>query len=223
MNLFAKKLYVLKNEKIGAIILAGVLAIMLTVGGISAYFTDGDSVTNAFTVGKISLELKEPDWDPENAKDIVPGQTITKNPQVINDGANAEYVFVEVIVPYETLQTVNADGTRNPAQDTELYSYLVNQEWHMMERTVNVEEKTVTYLYAYGTADQCTELPVGETTPAVFEAVTFANIVENEALEGTTLEITLNAYGIQTTNLNGGVGTPVEVWAVITNQLISAG
>lgn len=35
---------------------------VLLIGGISAYFTDTDSTTNNFTVGKIDIELHEDNW-----------------------------------------------------------------------------------------------------------------------------------------------------------------
>lgn len=209
------------NRGAAAALIACVLCGALAVGSVSAYFTDGATVTNTFTVGKISLDLQEPDWKPEEAEDITPNQTIEKNPQILNDGVNSEYVFMEVIVPYENLVTANDNGTLNAAADTELYSYTVNSGWYQMSRTQDTKDKTVTYLYVYGTAATCTELAAGSTTPAVFNSVKFANVVEDQGLEGRTLEIVVNAYGIQTSNINGGKTSPTEVWAVLANQLPS--
>ena len=208
---------------IGAAFLACALVAALTVGGISAYFTDGDTVTNTFTVGKISLALQEPDWDPEAAKDMTPNQTVKKNPQIQNDGVNAEFVFMEVILPCEQLVTANGDGTLNAAADTELYSYTVNAGWHQMDRMQDAENGTVTYLYVYGNAEVCTELEAGATTPTLFDTVKIANVVEDQALEGQTREIVINAYGIQTANINGGKTAPADVWAVLANQKPSTG
>lgn len=209
------------NKGTMAAVIACVLIGTLAVGSVSAYFTDGDTVTNTFTVGKISLDLTEPDWNPDNAKDITPNQTIKKNPQITNDGVNSEFVFMEVIVPYDNLVTANDNGTLNAAADTELYSYIVNSGWYQMSRTQNTKNKTVTYLYVYGTEAACTELTAGSTTPAVFNTVKFANVVEDQALEGKTLEIIVNAYGIQTSDINGGKTAPTDVWAVLENQLPS--
>ena len=44
----------------------------LSAGGIMAYFTDADTAVNEFTVGKIELDLQEPDWDPDTGKNITP-------------------------------------------------------------------------------------------------------------------------------------------------------
>ena len=46
------------------LVLALALAGVLAIGGIAAYFTDADTVTNSFTTGKISLKLLEPAWNP---------------------------------------------------------------------------------------------------------------------------------------------------------------
>lgn len=221
-KLAAKKEMLKKiNRSAAAAVITCVLIGALAVGGVSAYFTDGDSVTNTFTVGKISLDLQEPDWNPEAAKDITPNQTLAKNPQVFNDGANAEFVFLEVIVPYENVITANDDGTLNAAVDTELYSYTVNPGWYQMSRTQNAGNKTVTYLYVYGTVEACTELEVEGTTPALFHTVKFANVVEDQELEGEKLEIVVSAYGVQTSNINGGQTAPADVWMVLENQLPS--
>ena len=43
----------------------GITAItaVLLVGSVSAYFTDQDEKTNTFTVGKVTIDLEEPEWD----------------------------------------------------------------------------------------------------------------------------------------------------------------
>ena len=203
----------------------------LSVGGIMAYFTDGDTATNTFTVGKISLDLQEPEWVPPI--NIVPEQEFAKNPQIKNDGLNEEYVFMKVTVPYAHLVTANEDGTKNPAADVELFNYNVNKGWVEMEenKVKDTVNKTITHLYAY-TGDYSTSmeaLGVNETTPALFDYVRFANIVEDQTIETQTLNVVVNAYGIQTTNLNDGKANldglnddgklaPKDVWKIIETQ-----
>ena len=43
----------------------GITAItaVLLVGSVSAYFTDQDEKTNTFTVGKVTIDLEEPEWE----------------------------------------------------------------------------------------------------------------------------------------------------------------
>ena len=211
-----EKMKSMKNMK-AAILAVAMIAVMM-IGGISAYFTDGDTVTNTFTVGKISLDLQEPNWNPDDAEDTTPNQTIKKDPQILNDGINDEYVFLEVIVPYANVVVANEDGSKKAAADTELYSYAVNSGWVEIATTKNTTDKTVTHLYVYGTADKCTALKKDATTPTLFDTVTFANIVEDQNLEEATLNIVINAYGIQTTDVNGGSSAPDVLWAVIQKQ-----
>ncbi len=201
-----------------AVLLAVAMIAVMMVGSISAYFTDGDTTTNTFTVGKISLDLQEPNWNPDDAEDITPNQTIKKDPQILNDGINDEFVFLEVIVPYANVIVANEDGTRKAAADTELYSYNVNSGWAEIATIKDAAAKTVTHLYVYGTADKCTTLKKDVTTSTLFDTVTFANIIEDQGLEEATLDIVINAYGIQTSDVNGGTVDPDMIWAVIDNQ-----
>ena len=76
----------------------------LSVGGIMAYFTDGDTATNTFTVGKVSLDLQEPDWVPPT--EIVPQQEFEKDPQIKNDGLNEEFVFLKGRKAYAEITTL---------------------------------------------------------------------------------------------------------------------
>ena len=217
----------MNKKKVKAMIVAAALATILLIGGISAYFTDADTATNTFTVGKVSIDLEEPNWEePEN---IVPGQEMDKDPQITNDGLNGAYVFMEVVMPYANIVTANADGTKNDAADTELFALLhklddgtyatgVKAGWVQVGTEVKDENaKTVTYLYAYGTANGMTELAKDATTPTLFDKVKFVNAIEDQGLEGTTKEIVINAYAIQSSNIENAV-TPAEVWTILNNQ-----
>lgn len=206
------------KRKLKTTILVGAMAGVVAVGGIMAYFTDGDTATNTFTVGKISIDLQEPDWEPP--EDITPEQEFDKNPQIKNDGLNDEYVFATVAVPYKNLVTANADGTKNAAADTELFSYTVNTGWvELGTPSKDTVAGTITHTYAYGTDSAMTALAKNATTPTLFDKVKFANIVEDQNLEGTSLDIVINAYAIQTGNINGGKTAPADVWSVLMNQL----
>ena len=98
------------------IAVAAALAAVLTIGGVSAYFTDADTATNTFTIGKISLDLQEPNWDPDHATNLTPNQIIKKDPQIRNDGINDEFVFLEVTVPYKNVITVNDAGVKQASR-----------------------------------------------------------------------------------------------------------
>lgn len=219
----------MSKNKMKAAILASALAGCLTIGGISAYFTDADTKTNVFTVGKVAIELTEPSWEPPT--DITPEQEMKKDPQVENTGINDAYIFVEVTVPYAEVVTANENGTVNPKGYTELFTYELNPGWVELsdEKVIDEEEGIVKHLYAYGTAEKMAEVKKGEVTTTVFDVIKFVNLVESDEIAGKTLNVIVNAYGIQTknlkdeqTNLNGdnedGITEPGEVWMVLVSQ-----
>lgn len=221
----------MKKSSMRTLALTAILAGTVSIGGIMAYFTDGDTATNTFTVGKISLDLQEPSWVPPT--NITPGQEIAKDPQIKNDGNNEEFVFLKVTVPYANVMTANEDGTKGRTADTELFSYDVKDGWTEIDskRVIDSSSKTVTHLYAYTgeTADSMKALAVNSSTPSLFDWVRFANIVEDQNLETTTQNIVIEAYGIQTQNIKDEKGNldgdnsdgktlPLDVWKVIENQ-----
>ena len=192
----------------------GITAItaVLLVGSVSAYFTDQDEKTNTFTVGKVTIDLEEPEWDkkpdengndiPDEAENMTPNQTIEKDPQVKNTGTNDAFVYMTVEVPCKKIVTVNNDGTRNPEAVRELYTYQTDSSWKLLgsvDVTDETGEKTaVKHLYAYaGAQGTCTVVKPQETTKNLFREVTFVNAMEGQVLEN---------------------GNAVEIWKIISNQ-----
>lgn len=105
----------MKNRKlVKGIALAAVIT-ALAAGGTAAYLTDFETATNSFTVGKVDIDLDEPNWKPEDNTDLVPTQVIRKDPYVANKGVNEAFVYLEVSVPVRNVITVAKDGTRNAA------------------------------------------------------------------------------------------------------------
>ena len=74
----------------GLLIMAGVV-LLCNTAGVSAYFTDTDSSTNTFTVGKVTIEHHEDEWEklpPEEKEDITPNKEFKKDPAIKNTGDN---------------------------------------------------------------------------------------------------------------------------------------
>lgn len=189
------------------------MALILAIGMVSAYFTDTTGKTNNFTVGNISIDLTETNFDEEAAKNITPNQTIEKNPQIVNDGANDAYVFMSVEVPKANVATANADGSKNSVQNQELFTYEINSDWMEVSKTEG--ENSNTYIYAYASADEMTTLSAGDTTSALFDNVTLINVIEGQ-LDGQELAIDINVMGIQNSDL--GTSVPSEVLGILNNQ-----
>ena len=182
----------IKNKKmVKGIALAAMLA-ALAAGGTAAYLTDFETATNSFTVGKVDIELDEPNWKPDDNTKIVPTQVIKKDPFIKNRGINEAFVYLEVSVPVRNVITAAQDGTRNALAKTELFSYTKNKEWTQLERKAIGQNMVDTYAYNH-------ILKPGEKTTTLFNTVTFANIIEGQ-LDTQQLDMPVRAYAIQSTN-----------------------
>ena len=214
------------------------LVCVLGVSGILAYFTDGDTVTNEFTVGSISLDLTETKWVDGSGDDITPLKTVLKNPAIYNDGINEEYVFLEISVPYDTFRIAKADGTLESqtavSQDlfvlNGLQSNLDSKVWTQVgqsEITTDANgNKFQKYVYAYTNKKSVmSAVAPGTATAELFTSITMKNVVEDQILDGRKADIVINDYGIQTNNLGGVIGdttnkstnVPEEVWSIVKN------
>lgn len=184
------------------IIAATAIVGALAAGGTMAYLTDYAETTNEFTVGKVDIDLTEPNWRPDENKKIEPSQVITKDPQITNNGINDAFVYLEVSIPVENVTTANADGTRIEAKETELFSFAAKNDWTRIDK--RKVGKSQVYTYSYNKI-----LKKGETTTPLFDTVTFANVIEGQ-LDTQTLQIPVRAYAIQTVNTGNNGGSIIE-------------
>ena len=205
-----------KNKNIKLTILLLLLIVVASTIGISAYFTSTDTKTNVFTVGNVDVELLEPNW--KNNYPTTPNETITKDPQVKNIGNQDAYVFLEVKVPYANVVITSDNGTKQEQVEMELFSYQTNPGWIKVKTTKDEINCLNKHVYAYVANDlELKKLVPEETTTALFEEISFANIADNQGIELTQQNIVISAYGIETIILGDEI-TPTYVWQVITNQ-----
>lgn len=174
--------------------LAGILC-LASVGGVSAYLTDYEKVSNEFTVGKVDIELKEPEWKPEENKKIEPSKVIHKDPQITNTGTNDAFVYMEVSIPMANVEAAAENGERLGKKVQELFYFEAKDSW--MQLSVQNTESRRTYTYAYKKI-----LKPQETSEALFDTVKFLNLIEGQ-LDGQTFEIPVRAYAIQTSYTGG--------------------
>lgn len=193
-----------------SIAVAAILAVVLLIGGLLAYFTDTDTKTNVFILGdNVEISLSETEWEDANGEGIHPGANIAKNPIIKNDSSTTPaYVFAEVIVPcYDS----NNDGT---ADDALFTLDTIGSGWILIDTSaVDTTAKTITYVYAYGSSSTMTSLAANASTSAVFSSVTLKSTLTaaQKATAGTT-NIVVNAYGIQTDSLS--VSTPTAIYGL---------
>ena len=97
----------------------GIAALVLSAGTL-AYFTDTDTATNTFTLGKVDIALHEYDHlkNPfEQNQKLMPGSATTtavpKEATVsVEDGSEDAWVWVEILIPSELY------GSKNPTNET---------------------------------------------------------------------------------------------------------
>ena len=190
-----------------SIAVAIVLILVLVIGGITAYFTDMDTKTNVFTLGgNVDIALTEI-WTASDGIGLYPGAVVTKAPSIVNESSTTPaYVFAKIIVPCYAVTGTKAN--------TPLFTFTVNSGWTLITPPyIDLGEKTITYVYAYGTQNSMTKLlPETTTSTAVFSKVTLEPTLtdEQKATANKHANIIVNAYGIQTDNL--GVTNPSAIW-----------
>lgn len=196
----------IKKKNILSILL---FLLIMSVYGIAAYFTDTDMKTNVFEVGNVDIELSEPSW--EKPIGIVPNQAIPKDPIVVNTGVNDAYVYMTVDVPYIL------DGE----QQVELFDYNIDSNWTEIDAVVNGNCNVMKHTYAYVSDNDTATLEVlskNQRTSALFNEVVFANLSSSQGLEGLSLDMVINAYAIQTNDMDNNA---MNVWNVIKNEYIN--
>lgn len=215
-----------KKIIIGAAV-ALVAALALLIGSVTAYLNDRETQTDRITLSdNLRIELLQPAWKAGSERNVQPRQVIPKDPRVANRSDFDVFAFIEVVVPYYddlvvqdyTGRTVNADRKGGA-----LYNYDVKPGWEAVEEpalTRLPEGGTgVATVYAWMRDGVLTPLKSGETTDALFEALTVANYV-NDRVEGAQT-VTVNAYGIDaavTRDADASAPrTPQTIWALLKN------
>ena len=107
----------MKNKRNIAILAAVTLTASLVVGSTLAYFYDKNEVKNPFTMAGTSedtgvdLELTEPGYNPDESKDMLPGDVIVKDPTIENKRGDSYARFIIKLVEKDT-DTIITDEER---------------------------------------------------------------------------------------------------------------
>lgn len=198
------------GTKAFALMLALILVVGAAVGTTLAWLTaESGTVTNTFTVGKITIDLKEhklvdgtlntAETVTENKTyKVVPGATQPKDPFVtVNKGSEACYLYVTItnnmVINSKTVATVN-----------------VRSDWTVVETQGN------TTLYRYSTTIDASNADV---TKQVFTTVTYSgsDITKDNIGDLANKTIVLKAYAHQFANTTQTVAdTAAKAWAFPT-------
>ena len=200
------------------IITGAVLAVVVLIGGLLAYFTDTTEVThNTFTVGeKVDITLTET-WNPKNGEGLSAGKTVEKVPVINNvSTTTSAYVFIKVVVPKYFDKTANSGA----GAWVEAFSYTTNSGWSEITSNLNAGTSTpAVHMYAYAenaNSGTMTTLTNSTSTTALFNNVTFLPGKGNDfvftpvasysatptgAEVLTPMDLDLTGYAIQTNGL----------------------
>lgn len=113
----------MKKRRILIIAAAAAMVVTLVVVGIiRAYFTEVEVKENKITIGNISINLTEGDFDPDTTYPVVPGSVVNKAPKIANDGNRDEFVFMTVTVPKAQVTLLDESGSNKGNPKTGLDS-----------------------------------------------------------------------------------------------------
>lgn len=164
---------------------------MLAAGGAIAYLHDTASLTNEFTIARVgdgtgevgssafAVSLTEPSFVADNAKDVLPGQEIAKDPTIKNMGRLPQYDFVKVTIPQ-----VEINGT---LQD--LFAYTINDGWTKIGSENGDGARSEIY-------EANKTLAMGESL-TLFDKVTAAHFDEDDDV-AVNQQIVVTALAVQT-------------------------
>lgn len=189
------------------------LACVLTAGAMSAYFADSKEVTNVFTLNeglKDKITLTEPNFDEEEAKNIVPLKVIAKDPTITNNSTIDVFAFMTVEIPVSNVETENDSAT----SDQELFTFTANTGWKQIEKTTG--SASVTYVFAYAGDTSMTALAPAASS-VLFDEVQLINLKEGTSVAGTTQNIVVKAYAIQAEGIEDT--TSANVWSLVQNTV----
>lgn len=206
------------KTKVLLIALCAVLLVAASVLSTLAYLTATDTVTNTFTVGKVSIKLDEAKANTDgtlvanaervktNTYKLLPGHTYNKDPMVtVLEGSESSYIKLNVVVTKsEELDAIGVDLlTTFKGYDSTNWIYKGNTE----DTTAN----TRTYEFWYKEAVAASNADVA--LDALFDQIVVPGTITNaqlETIEGMT--ITVTAHAIQA----DGFADAAAAWAAYT-------
>ncbi len=201
-----KKLLVILSAVLGAILL-----VTGSIAGTIAYLTSQDSVTNTFTVGKVTITMDEAKTDLYGVKDgttreedgneykLIPNHTYVKDPTIYVE-ANSEdcYVFVKVENGISAIE----------ATDNTIAAQMAANGWTVLSGNVYV-------LKGKNGADEngVVASSASKITIPVFASFTVDKDAEaDEVADYADAKIIVTAYAVQADGFNGVIA---DAWAAL--------
>lgn len=180
------------RKKIGLAIATTALTGALVVGGTLAYFTDNDSASNVFTMGKVDIDVVESSDDDKMTNiteegitydNVVPGDEIEKIADVTVD-EDSENAYIRVAI-----EAVSDDASLSE---------------HMKELTNNIKAQVAaTENWSLGDDGYLYYAPIVKASEKIniFKTVTIPKTWGNE-IAGKEFKINITAYAVQADNFD---------------------
>lgn len=222
-----------RNPHIRSLLVVCAAAVLLAVGSSVAFFSSRDESTNRFSSGGFDILLTETDWDPNAARNVVPGDELPKNPQVTNNAPTPGYIFFRVTVPADTLVVENDAGEPLGAADqVPMYKFMVRDgegyaadtsltaaqrvrsAWLPVGSPVySAADKAYVYVYAYAADGVLVPLAEGQTTEPLFDKLRIWNFNESYDPEQNH-SVLVEAFGIQADLPDHTAEQIAEIWTL---------
>ena len=162
------------------VVLAIALAAVIAVGGTLAYLaTKTEIKNNVFTFAdNIKGKLDEPNWNPNDAKNLTPGYEVKKDPMFTNTSDNGvdEYAAIQ-------LTFTNGAGVKLSAADTvkllNCLNITWNPNWELMDGTLTTAAGVVTAATPQQTYVYKNVLTPGQVSDPVFSSVTIKSDISD--------------------------------------------
>ncbi len=199
-----------KKKILIAAALSALIAAAAVTGVVTAFLTKTvESRANNFTFVTADVELTEPSWNLEDSPIVTPGQTVAKDPTVTNTGETPLYVFLEVKIPCDEVQTADSltphlTNLLNFEFDRENW-VKVSPDTPVYENDTTGKEKYSVEVYAY-LKELAPKDETGAKSTPLFSEVKYADVIEGEPNDSLTFDMPISVYAIQTENLEKASG-----------------
>lgn len=137
----------MKKNKIAPFVIALVTMASLGMGATLAYFTDSASAENVITMGKVDIDLDEPNFDPDDddneITNVVPNQVIVKDPTItVADSSEDCYVRAQIAFSDNLTVEKQAELLENINIDEKLW-YLAPDGYYYYKNELSAGQKVV--------------------------------------------------------------------------------
>ena len=155
-------------------ILAIALAVVLSIGGTLAFLASlTEQYENAFSFAEnVRARLTEPNWDEDEAKDLIPGYLVRKDPMVTNVSDNGVDVFTAIRVNFTDGKFVELTDAEAARLQRLLIIDWNKADWEIIDGD---EDESAEQIWIYKHV-----LAPGETTNPLFNSVTIKSSWEGD-------------------------------------------